>query len=188
MLDSETRAMLCAHCTKATYAANSKVETNFDRMFLVLEGICLITQNGNVAFFMRAGDFAIPPDLGNFTDGFPTPLEGEWRTSMQHSHYQYPTATTCATFEKDFIMSMLDKPQFLRALFGNFVEVSYQSTFYQLFVFHTSAVESVKYALQFSEQNGLKNPTHAQLALLTGRNRTTVTHAMHEIALEQGDA
>ncbi|MDR1184868.1 MAG: hypothetical protein LBK67_08735 [Coriobacteriales bacterium] len=184
-LNKETRSQLCKHCFMSTFAAGSRVPLTFQSDFLVLEGLCLIRQGENVAFVIRPGDFVIPP---RFNPDFPesvATLGDEFKKTMSDSNLLFLTDTTCANFTREHIDEMLNDIDFVKALFDNLSDFCNHSIFYQVLVFHYSAYDAVRYVLNFSKAYNLGDLTHAQIATLTGRNRSTVTQMLHEIALQE---
>ena len=61
----------------------------------------------------------------------------------------------------------------------------FQMTCYQTFLYHDDAYQAVRYVLKLAKAYGLHSLTHMQIALLSGRNRVTVTNILHEIALAE---
>jgi hypothetical protein len=167
-----------------THASGSKIAMNFNNAFLVTEGLCVIRRADFLVMVVRPGDLIMPPRVAddspvNFHSLFEEPDDVAAETSID-----FITDTTCAVFRQKSIERLLehsDSMDLLKTMFDNLRDLASHITVYRLSLSHPS-YEAVLYALGFCKAYGFDNLTHAQLAMLTNRNRSTVTEVMHRIA------
>ena len=186
-LQAETRDKLCNCCMLTTYASGSEAIMNFNNAFLVLDGLCAIYRDDYLVMVVRPGDLIVPPRVTddspvNFRNLLEEPDDVEAETSIS-----FVTDTTFAVFRQKSIERLLehdDSKSLLQAMYDNLRDLSSHMTAYRLALSHP-AHKAVLYALDFCKAYGFCNLTHSQLALLTNRNRSTVTQVMHRIAASQ---
>lgn len=156
---------------------------DFYRHFLVLDGLC-ITQHRRVNFMYRPGDFVVTPHADQSRATSIASVSFDEHTSFS-TQLHFVTSTSLAFFDKSFIDEMLNSPDFLAASYQNLQDLYAHIVAYLIGVGASSAYDAVKFILQYCAHNNIGHLTHEQIAQATGRSRTTVTAAMHEIALAE---
>lgn len=179
--------MLCKGCVKSTLAAGSEVNVNFDENYLVVDGLCVLEFMGDIDMVIRPGDFATPPSLDPASPEHMTAFEyGDDTDAIARvTKLHAVKESTCAVFGKEYINGLFSFPEFSRAMYENLREFSGHAMYFQTRVNGQSAYGAVKQVLKFARTYHLGELTHAQIAYLAGRGRSTVTQAMHEIALAE---
>lgn len=89
----------------------------------------------------------------------------------------------CAVFNKEYVNGLFSFPEFSRTMYENLREFIGHAMYFQTRVNGQSAYGAVKQVLKFARTYHVGELTHAQIAYLARRGRSTVTQAMHEIAL-----
>jgi hypothetical protein len=186
-LSTSTRDALCARCAKATLAGGTHVSVNFHSDFLLIEGLCVLEMDRDIDMVIRPGDFAMPPSFD--------PNSPERASAMDYGEDVGPIArethlmaikdSTYASFDKKAVRELFDIPEFALAMYENLRSFSGHAMYYHVAVFGQPAYDAVRHVLKFAKTYQLGPLTHAQIALLTKRGRSTVTEAMHEIALAE---
>lgn len=156
---------------------------DFYRHFLVLDGLCL-TQHHRTNFLYRPGDFVITPHADQSRATSIASVSFDERTSFSTQLY-FLTGATLAYFDKSVIDEMLKDPDFLAASYQNLQDLYAHIVAYLIGIGASSAYDAVKFILQYCAHNDIGHLTHEQIAKATGHSRTTVTAAMHEIALAE---
>lgn len=104
---------------------------------------------------------------------------------IRQVRYRCITRVVFSTLTNKAVEALLEDREFLRTVFDNQLAQSDLITNYQRALYHNTAYTAVRFILQLARYYNIKRLTHAQIALLTGRNRTTVTKVMGEIMLAE---
>lgn len=104
---------------------------------------------------------------------------------IRQVRYRCITRAVFSTLTNKAVEALLEDREFLRTVFDNQLAQSDLITNYQRALYHNTAYTAVRFILQLARYYNIKRLTHAQIALLTGRNRTTVTKVMGEIMLAE---
>lgn len=152
---------------------------------IVLEGIILSTLNYKPIVMVMPGNLLLTPHFQ--PDSMVTCVlnDEERKQNFAQTRYDCFTSVVVGTFSNKAIDELLKDYRFLHAVWEN---TQYQGFFmhiYQSKLFHGDAYGAVKFVLRCAREHGGMKLTHEQIAELAGRNRTTVTKAMHEIALAE---
>lgn len=181
-LPPETRNLLCANCVKVSYAAGTIERRPFQQAMLMLEGILMVESDERPSSILVSGDFNLTPKLGPKPSKSMPFNENELDTFYQGLRWHCIIETRIAFFPDNTVKAVLNDLEFCHALISNLEQVSAATSCYSQFLYHGTAKQAIVYALRLAKANGITGLTHAQIALLSGRNRVTVTKIMHEIA------
>ncbi len=187
-LSPNFQIQLCKHCVKTTFAARTSVRANLENILLPLKGLCCVENKGSIISILKHGNFFIFPTYSNdpyrefrplVTDDYDL---GEIITS---SKIVAVTDAICAVFNSDVIMKLLTNQEFSMAMQRNTFGLLQQLVIFNIEVYRTDAYHAVRFILCYAKSQGLGRLTHAQIAYLTGLGRSTVTQAMHELAIAE---
>ena len=184
-LPPEVRRRLCENCIKASYAQDTIMPIDTNHPIVIVEGIVLAVSSDKPLLLMAPGSLLLTP---YFTPQKATP----WLRSAQEVgeeirqvRYRCITRAVFSTLTNKAVEALLEDREFLRTVFDNQLAQSDLITNYQRALYHHTAYTAVRFILQLARYYNIKRLTHAQIALLTGRNRTTVTKVMGEIMLAE---
>lgn len=91
-------------------------------------------------------------------------------------------ATEVALLPTDQLRKLFfERPTVAKALYMNLAVLDNRKSFYRMMVQLDTAYNAVLYTMLYLEKRGISQPTHEELAFLTGLNRVTVSRAMKEI-------
>ena len=177
-LPTEDREALCAICTKKSYARNEEVRQELimgaGHMLLILDGAIatIKSSNGKIQYLHTASDVfgaevlfnANPLSHANF---------GIIRAFRQTEVALLPTEQLRQLF--------MERPAIAKALYMNLATLDNRKSFYRMMVQLDDAYHAVLYMMLYLKKRGLEQPTHEELAFLTGLNRVTVSRVMKDI-------
>ncbi len=186
-LSPEMRSELCKCCVKTTMAANSSADMNFNEDYLVLDGLCCLESEQRIVYVFRPGNFVITPNSDTSSPIHLYSFEhcNDPSEAFITSRFTVVKDLTLAVFEKERIQQLFSYPEFASAMYTALFKILEQETYYCIGVYRSDAYHAVKYILQFARANNLGSLTHAQIAYLADLGRSTVTRALHEIALSE---
>lgn len=176
---------LCKHCIKTTYAEGTALRIDMNHPWLLLEGMVYATIRNKPMTIITPGDFILTPRFRPETPGILALSDSEVNDYYSNTRYVCLTPTLIATYSTKIIFALLEDVRFARAVLDSINNEQAQMAYYQSSLYHGSAYEAVRYILKLARAYHIEGLTHAQLALLSGRNRTTVTQKYHEIALAE---
>lgn len=185
-LKPETRERLCARCMISTLAEGTSLKGKFKHPMILLDGLL------SVRFFDRPNTILVPGDM-TLTPDFTPPAaadivltEAEWADYYAGQSHHCVTPITLAYLPTDLVKELLETSvDFTRAVLDRYLFIQTQFSLYQAYLYHYNAYEAVRYVLRLTRAHGVTGLTHAQIDYLSGRNRTTVTKILHEIALAE---
>lgn len=184
-LDEETRQRLCEHCMVASFGQGSQYKGNFKSPQLLLEGAICVMQNNRPNAIIVPGDFLLVPE---FSPSGPYPYavsETEEQDAYHHQTWHFIVPSKMAFFPSDLVRKLMDATDFDKALINSLLRVQTQLSYYNKALYHSNAYDAVRYGLKLASVYHLGSLTHEEFALITGRNRTTVTKILHEIAQKE---
>ncbi len=187
-LPSSLRAKLCKLCIKCTFAQKTAITDSLDKVFLPLEGICCFEGGDSIFVVLERGDFIPFPSLNPesdrhlYTNMFDPDIYARHLRSVRVVAL---TNATCAVFDYESVMELMDDPEFGRAYSANLYQIVQKVAAFNTLVYQSDAYSAVRFAMQFAKAQHAKNLTHAQIAYLTGLGRSTVTQAMHELTVAE---
>lgn len=152
---------------------------------VIIDGIILASAAGKPTSMMMSGNFLLTPYFRPKTSASFVLNDQEMSKSYANVRYNCFTNVLAGCFTNEVVEKLLAEYDFLYAIWENTQYQSYFLNLYQNSLYHGSAYDAMSFALRCAAEGGVKRITHEQLALLTGRNRSTVTKAMHEIALAE---
>lgn len=184
-LSQKLRERLCQGCIKTSFAAKSSVEFNSNNLLLILDGLCCMDCNGMPFDVCYRGELMFYPTTG---DGSFFNVKSDYPGNVD-------LATTgrlvtlenvdCAVFRRQLVEELLDDPEFARAFTSNLMAMYQHAIGFNICVYRADARDAVKFVVEYAKGEGYDYLTHEQIAYLTGLSRSTVTHAMHELALSE---
>lgn len=182
-LSSDVLERLKNDCQISVYPEGTTLRGVVSQPLLVLDGMLCARMNKSPQVLLVSGNLILPqvffPDTAVITA-----LSKEERSqSMRSQRYTSIGKTCVATFSFELFDELLNEPVFSRNILTNNLNLMEQMGVYQRFLYHSTAKDAVEYILKLSHALKIDHLTHSQIAFMTGRNRTTVTKAMHEIAL-----
>ena len=170
-------------CQISVYPEGATLRGAVSRPLLVLDGILCARMNESPQVLLVSGNLILPQVFFPETVVITALSEEERNQSMRSQRYTCIGKTCVATFSFELFDELLNEPVFARNVLTNNLNLMEQMGVYQRFLYHSTAKDAVEYILKLSHALKIDHLTHSQIAFMTGRNRTTVTKAMHEIAL-----
>ena len=188
-LSPDLRERLCACCARCTLAAGSSISAVRGDAFLALSGICAHEGWENLLFVARPGDLVFPPspEGGNPNKLLVPDFIGIHPAPKEESRHIAVTDVRLVMFREKAIHELCNNADFAMALYYNFYEFVQHMLLYDVFVNKGDAYGAVRYVVALAKRCGVQDLTHAQISYLTGRARSTVTQALHELALAEPD-
>jgi CRP-like cAMP-binding protein len=179
------RAKLCKHCIKTSFAAGFAFPIDFNHPWLLIEGFVCVRLNDRPSTFITPGDVVLTP---RFRPSMPNILalsDDDMMEYYRSTNFECLSLVLAATFSTKIFLELFDDPTFVKAVLDCTLISQAQQSLYQARLYHGSAYDAVRYILKLARAYGVGTLTHAQIARLSGRNRTTVTKALHEVALAE---
>lgn len=185
-LDDEARRRLVEGADEVSYAEGTVFRGNFRHPVLLLSGILYVTIGERPNTVIIPGDLTLTPHFRPAT-AIDFPLsEAELRHSFDVQRWHCVTPVSLLSVPTELVEELLGSSlSFARATLNSQLDIQGHMAYFQDNLYHYSAYEAVRYILKLGRSCGLRDLTHAQIAFLSGRNRTTVTKTMHEIALAE---
>jgi hypothetical protein len=186
-LSHDLRERLCKHCIKTTYAKNSVLKVDMNHPWLLLEGIVCATVSKRPMTIITPGDMLLTPRFRPAMPGILAMDDNDFELYYSNTRYECVTPILAATYSTKIMYDLLEDARFARMVLDSTLNIQMQVLAYQSFLYHNSAYEAVRYILKLARAYHIQGLTHAQIAHLSGRNRTTVTKVIHELALGEPD-
>jgi hypothetical protein len=186
-LSEGVREKLCAECVLTTLAQGTYTDVNFESCFLVVDGLCALEVTNVFSMIVRPGDFAVTPNSDPNSLGRLAAIDYGYRARdiFRRTKIHAVKASTCAVFRKEPLKRMFENLEFLHAMYENLRNCSGHALCFHTQVYERPAYDAVAHVLRFERAYVIGNLTHAQIAYLTGKSRSTVTEVMHQIALAE---
>lgn len=167
------------------YPEGTILRSNFKDPLIICSGIILVKAFGRPNTVYTPSDMALNPSFGSKEKKVRAMSDADIARYLANQTQQCITDVHVIVFPNDCVLEMLENASFVRWLMENQSMLMFQMTCYQTFLYHDNAYQAVRYVLKLAEAYGLHNLTHMQIALLSGRNRVTVTKILHKIALAE---
>lgn len=161
------------------------LRNNFKDPLIVCSGTILVKAFGRPNTVYTPGDMALNPSFSSKEKKVRAMSDADIARYFANQTQQCITDVHVIVFPNDCVLGMLDNVSFVRWLMENQSMLMFQMTCYQTFLYHDDAYQAVRYVLKLAKAYGLHSLTHMQIALLSGRNRVTMTKILHEIALAE---
>jgi hypothetical protein len=183
-LPDDLRCRLCKHCIKTSFAPGTELEIDVNHPWIVLEGLLYSVLGGKPFGLCVPGDFMLTP---RFQPAQPDLILDEKDVSgiETGAHYICLTKLLVATFSYRSIAELMEDSRFCREVLDSVNMSSTRNTFYLRQIYAEGAYESVRFALKIAQSCHIRGLTHAQIAKLVGRNRSTVTSVISQIAIAE---
>lgn len=188
MLDQESQAVLENNSTISTYSRGLSFLRYPSDPLLVLDGIICLTTFERTNMILVPGDMVLSPDFRPQISYTPAMTDADLSSLYSNQRWQCISEVKIAIFNPDAVSGLLESNQsFTRAVLNCQLNLLGQMSFLQANLYHYSAYHAVRYIMRLCQIYGIGNLTHAQIAMLCSRNRSTVTQAIHEICLAEPD-
>lgn len=186
-LSNDVRSRLCKHCIKTSFAAGTAEGIDENHPALLLSGILCAEVDDKPISVVVPNDFILTPRFRPEGASLPAIDDEAYQTYLSDTSYVCLTDTKMAMFSTRIVKELFETVSFMQALFASTINQLMQMSYFLHELYHGSAYDAVRYALKIARAYDVPKLTHAQIAHMTGRNRTTVTQVMHQIALSEPD-
>ncbi len=175
-LEAESRQALCSMCAIRSFGKGDQLDTTrfHGHIMLILDGLMTTVKStsGKMQYLYTPCDVFAHEYLFN-SQTLPYEQFGLIRALRPLTAAFFPAQRLQQLF--------LTRPDVSRALYVNLSTMYNQKCFYRLMVEMDDARHAVQYMLPYLAERGVEQPTHEELAFMTGLNRVTVTRALKDI-------
>lgn len=185
VLDERDLAFLEQVGQETVYPKGTILRNNFKDPMLFCSGVVLVSVFDRPNSIYVPGDIGLTPTFGPKDKDILTLSDEELVQFFSAQAQRCITDVRVVVFPTDCFLNLMDRAPFAQRLLENQSHLMMQLVCYQTFLYHDTTYQAVRYILKIAKAYSLRNLTHAQIALLSGRNRVTVTKVLHEIALAE---